>query len=105
MSRTNLALFDADPERFVKRFVTVDETWVHHFQPKTKQQSKLWKHHGSPAPKKAKSVISARKVMASVFWDSEGVLLIDYLSKGQTVTGSYYANLLRQLRQKIKRKS
>ena len=98
MSRTNLALFDADPERFV----TMDKTWVHHFQPETKQQSKQWKHHGSPAPKKAKSVISAGKVMVSVFRDSEGVLLIDYLSKGQTVTGSYYANLLRQLRQKIK---
>ena len=36
MSRTNLALADADPERFVKRFVTMDETWVHHFQPETK---------------------------------------------------------------------
>ena len=30
------------------------------------------------------------------------MLLIDHLSKGQIVTGSYYANLLRQLRQKIK---
>ena len=77
----------------------MDETWVHHFQPETKQQ---WKHHGSPAPKKAKSMISAGKVMASVFWDSKGVLLIDYLSKGQTVTGFYYANLLCQLRHKIK---
>ena len=59
MSRTNLALLDADPERFFKRYVTMDETWEHHFQPETKQQSKQWKHQGSPAPKIVKSVISA----------------------------------------------
>jgi len=39
----------------------------------------------------------------SFFLDSEGVLLIDYMSKGQLVTGSYYANLLCQLWQKIKK--
>ena len=70
MSRTSLALFDADPEQFVKRFVTMGETYLHHFQPQTKQQSQQWNHHRSPAPKKATSVISAGKVITSVFWDS-----------------------------------
>ncbi|GBP28200.1 hypothetical protein EVAR_76295_1 [Eumeta japonica] len=32
------------------------------------------------------------------FWDSEGVLLIDYLPKGTTMNGQYYANLLAQAR-------
>ena len=36
-------------------------------------------------PKKAKTVPSAGKVMASVFWDADGILLIDYLQKGQTI--------------------
>ena len=49
----------------------MDETWVHHFQPESKEHLKQWKHHGLPAPKKAKSVISAGKVMASIFWDSQ----------------------------------
>ena len=31
MSKNNLAIFDADPHRFISRFVTMDETWVHHF--------------------------------------------------------------------------
>ena len=104
MSKNNLAFFYADPERFIRRFVTMDETWVHHFQPEPKELSKQWKHHGSPAPKKAKSVISAGKVMASIFWDSEGVLLVDYLTKGQSITGPYYANLIRQLQEKVKKK-
>jgi len=32
--------------------------------------------------------------MATVFWDSQGVIYIDYLEKGKTVTGLYYAKLL-----------
>ena len=54
----------------------MDETWVHHFQPEIKQQSKRWKHLGSPPSKKAKTVMSAGKVMASIFCDAEGVLLV-----------------------------
>ena len=51
---------------------------------------------------KDSQVSDIRKSHRISFWDSEGVLLINCLSKGQTVTGSYYANLLRQLWQKIK---
>jgi hypothetical protein len=32
--------------------------------------------------------------MALVFWDAEGILFIDYLEKGKTITGEYYSNLL-----------
>ena len=46
LSRTNLNLFEEDPANFLKRFVTMDETWVHHFTPEAKQQSKQWKHPG-----------------------------------------------------------
>jgi hypothetical protein len=40
------------------------------------------------------------KVMVSVFWDAEGILFIDYLEKGKTITGGYYSNLLKQTRGK-----
>ena len=102
LSRTNLNLFEEDSANFLKRFVTMDETWVHHLTPETKQQSKKWKHPGSPPPKKANTVPSAEKVMVSVFWDADGILLIDYLQKGQTINGTYYASLLTQLREKLK---
>ncbi|UYV68964.1 hypothetical protein LAZ67_6001807 [Cordylochernes scorpioides] len=60
LSSDNLALFEANPEEFV----TMDETWGHHFTPESKQQSMQWRHSGSPPPKKAKTVPSAGKVMA-----------------------------------------
>ena len=53
LSRTNLNLFEEDPANFLKRFVTMGETWVHHFTPEAKQQSKQRKHQGSPSSKKA----------------------------------------------------
>ncbi|UYV72345.1 hypothetical protein LAZ67_9002716 [Cordylochernes scorpioides] len=104
LSSDNLALFEANPEEFVNRFVTMDETWAHHFTPESKQQSMQWRHSGSPPPKKAKAVPSVGKVMLSVFWDSEGVILLDFLNKGQTITGDYYSNLVKQLREAIKEK-
>ena len=55
--------------------------------------------HISTPVVKFRKVISASKVMVSVFWDSEGVLLTDYLEKGKTVTGMYYAGLIRKLRE------
>lgn len=60
-----------------------------------------WIEAGSSAPKKAKTVPSAGKVMASVFWDAKGFLLIDYLEKGKTITGEYYSNLVTKLDAKI----
>jgi len=37
-------------------------------------------------PQKTRSVPSAGKIMASVFWDAEGILFIDYLEKGKIIT-------------------
>ena len=104
MSEANLARFEVDPDRFVERFLTQDECWVHHFEPETKRQSMQWKHSTSPAPKKAKVVPSAGKVMTSVFWDAKGIVFIEYLQKGKTINEEYYAKLLRELRQAIKSK-
>jgi len=66
------------------------------YTPETKEQSKQWTSPGEPAPKKPKNVPSAGKVMATVFWDSQGVIYIDYLEKGKTVKGLYYAVLIRR---------
>ena len=54
-------------DEFLHRFITVDKTWIHYFTPEMKEQSKQWASPGEPAPKKAKTVKSAGKVMATVF--------------------------------------
>jgi hypothetical protein len=79
---------------FVRRFITTDETWIHHYTPESKQHSKQWTEVCCSAPKKTTSIPSAGKVMASVFWNAEGILFIYYLEKGKTITGEYNSNLL-----------
>ncbi len=103
-SEANLMMFNADEDNFMSRFVTVDETWVHHFDPESKQQSKEWREKGSAPPLKFRVVPSAGKLMATIFWDADGILLIDYLDRGHTITGVYYAGLIKKLREVIKEK-
>ena len=55
LSHTNLNLFEEDPVNFLKRFVNMDETWVHQFTPEAKQESKQWKAPRLIPPKKAKT--------------------------------------------------
>ena len=43
--------------------------------------------------------------MATVFWDSEGVVLVDFLESKKTVTGANYVEVLRKLRTKLAEKS
>ncbi|KAL7739287.1 hypothetical protein ACLKA6_002625 [Drosophila palustris] len=96
IAKESLALLNAKKNEFLRRFVTVDETWIHHHTPESKEQSKQWISTGETTPKKAKIGLSANKVMATVFWDARGVIHVDYLEKGRTINGEYYSNLLGQ---------
>ncbi|KAJ7345700.1 hypothetical protein JRQ81_001650 [Phrynocephalus forsythii] len=42
--------------------------------------------------------------MLSIFWDSHGVILTDYLPKGETLNSDYYCNLLGKLCDALKQK-
>lgn len=103
-SKECLAMFHRNRAEFLRRFVTVDETWVHYHTPETKEQSKQWTFPGESAPKKAKAVLSANKVMATVFWDVRGIIHIDYLQKGKTINGQYYADLLERFDDDLRKK-
>ena len=103
-SQELLEVYNANPEDFHTRLVTGDETWLHHWDPDTKKESMQWKHPGSPPPKIFRTQPSASKVMATVFWDSKGIILIDYKPAGTSITGEYYSNVIKQLRVAIKEK-
>jgi hypothetical protein len=80
ISEQCLEHFNKNKTDFVCQFITMDETWIHHYIPESRQQSKQWtKAICSAAPKKTRWVPSAGKIMASVFWDAEGILFIDIL--------------------------
>ena len=58
-----------------------------------------------PLHSKHETQPSAGKVTLSIFWDSKGVLLIDFLPHKQTINGEYYANLVHKLQDALIDKS
>jgi len=63
-----------------------------------------WRHNVSPRLKIFRVQKSAGKFLASSFWDQNGILLIDYLPKDQTINAEYYSSLLVQLKDTLKEK-
>lgn len=104
LSAQHLARFTKNKNDFLRRFITMDETWVYHYDPELRQQTAEWTEPSCSAPKQPKWSKSSKKIMASIFWDAKGILLVDYLQTGKTITGEYYCNLLDQLDEKIREK-
>ena len=59
---------------FLLHLVTVDLT----YEPENKAQSRQWVGPGSPRPKKFKTQPSAGKVMATIFWNAKGVIMLTF---------------------------
>jgi len=55
-----------------------------------------------PAPKIVRVQKSAGKVVATMFWSRDAIVLIDYLPKGQTVNAESYSSLLVKLKDILK---
>ena len=111
-SEKNLAYFNRNPKEFFRRFVTMDETWIHRYTPESRVGSKQWTIPCESALKRPKTQQSAVKVIsASVFWDAHGVIFIDYLEKGKTITEAYHpasldklVDIIRKRRSHVKKK-
>ncbi len=50
--------------------------------PEFKRASKVWKKKEEETPRKCKEVPTMSKVLAMVFWNCRGILLIGYLLQG-----------------------
>ena len=61
----NLEYFRRDPNDFMSWLVTMDKTWLYHYDPETRQQSVEWRHSGSPLPQ----IITSAKIR----WKSSGL--------------------------------
>lgn len=100
-----LTRYEQQGDAFLDQIVTGDETWVCHFTPETKRKSMEWHHPQSPTrPRKFKQSFSMKKVMASVFWDRKGLLLVDFMPQKTTINADAYCETLQRLRRAIQNK-
>ena len=96
--------YNKEGDGMLSHIVIEDETWVSHITPESKQQSLYWKRTGSPKRKKFKQTISTRKIKCTVFWERQGVLLVEFLPQGTTINSTVYCETLKKLRLAIQNK-
>ena len=99
-----LDLFKRGKMDFLRQYVTIGETLIHHHIPETRRSSAEWTAAGESRSKRPKTQQWAGKVTTSVFWDAHGILFIDYLEKVKTIKSDYYMALMDRLSAEIKKK-
>jgi histone-lysine N-methyltransferase SETMAR len=81
---------------FLGKIITMDESAVSMHTPTSKVQSKQWLKKGTPGPiNKAKVTASRTKQMVLAFFDSKGVIYMNYVPRGATVNGDYIIKALK----------
>ena len=93
-----LELFKRGKKDFLRRYVTMDETWIHHHTPETKRSSAEWTAAGESRGQKLKSGL------ARLWHPYFEILFIDYLVKFKIINSNYYMALLDRLSAEIKKK-
>ena len=99
-----LQLFQHNKKEVLHKYVMMAETWIHHFTLESNQQSAERTVAGESHPKQPKTQTLAGKLLASVFWDVQGILFIDYLEKKRIINSKYYIALLVHLKEEIAKK-
>jgi histone-lysine N-methyltransferase SETMAR len=104
LSLQHLLRYADEEEDMLNRIAITDESWVHHYQPESKRASVKWKHPNSPSTKKFKVTPPAGKVILTVFWDSQAVLLVHFQKHDENVKSVSYCEVLLTLRDAVRRK-
>jgi hypothetical protein len=80
------------------------ESRFHFDEPETKQQSSQWIQRGDPPPLKSNAAPSMGKRMATVFWDNQGIILLEWLPEHQLINSYYYIAILTKLNAAVQEK-
>jgi hypothetical protein len=78
----------------LNRIVTEDDSWVQHYQLKSKRAPMQWKQPSSLLTITFKVMPSSGKVMLTVSWDSEGILLAHFQRRGENMNSACYCEAL-----------
>ena len=88
-------------DQFLLNIVTGDESWIHHFDPKEKRLSMVYRHTSFPCPKKIQNNAVCRQDPLTVFWDSQRVYMTEFLEAEKTVNSARYIETIKNLRRRV----
>ena len=74
----------------MEKIVTVDETWIYHFQPDFKARNKAWVSSEGDKLVIAGRCKTSNRMLYAIFFDSKGPVLHIPVPKGSSVTGKFY---------------
>ena len=80
-----LKLFNRNRSEFLRRYVSIDETWLYHFTLESNRQSAEWSGHDESNQKRGKTQRPDGKVTTAVFSGVHDIIFIDYLEKRKTI--------------------
>jgi hypothetical protein len=90
----------SEREGFFDRIVTAGKTGLYQWNPENKQEPCNACTRRTPT-KKIRSAKSAVKIMATAFWDQDGVPQVEYFLNKLVITGETYSKTMRSLRRAI----
>jgi transposase len=82
---------------FLHQLITADESWIY-WETSPSYHHKSWRGPGDEPATEALSTLSNEKHLLTIFWGGKGVIFMDVLPCGRTITAEYYCNLLDQLK-------
>jgi hypothetical protein len=88
-----------EDENFLKRIIIGDETRLYGYDVETKMRSSQW------VGKIHRDHVERVKVMLMVSFDIEGVVHHEYIYQGQTVNRWYCLEVLKRVREHVRRKT
>ncbi len=88
---------------FLKRLVTMDETWVYTYDPLNKVQASQWLSSGEPHPSHPRRARAVGKCMLITFCDWRGMLHHEYV-RGRTVNSDLFVRILARFQAALHRK-
>uniref|UniRef100_A0A1I8I3Y0 HTH_Tnp_4 domain-containing protein n=1 Tax=Macrostomum lignano TaxID=282301 RepID=A0A1I8I3Y0_9PLAT len=87
-----LQMFEPHGPRRLSDVITGDECWISFFTMKDKQSNMVWLAEDEPRPEVLKTGFRSRKRMFTIFFNSQGVVSVNILPAGATVTARYYTD-------------
>lgn len=100
MTNSGILLRRAKDSGFFDSIVTSDEKWICYDNQRKKQQ---WLSKGEQPKPTPKPEIHGKKAMVCVWWNSKGLVYMEVLEHGQTITADLYSQQLSRVDQALRR--